>query len=135
MNLQADNLIIRKRVLLGEDDDNSRRGEKVVIARSECRFHCKNEDVLSQCISAIKESDEHLRNRPKERMLWDWQSTWVELGGDGYGGGTVVLGVAWYDLGFFHKNKKAYLNATHLDQYLRIGIDNNDIRVEHWIRA
>jgi len=135
MNLSMDNTLIRKRVLLGEDDDTSRRGNKNIIARSECRFYCSNNDILSRCIDAIRDSDEHLRNRPEERMLWDWQSTWVEYEQGVKEGGYVVLGVAWYNNIFFETKKSAYLNTEHLEKYFQIGLDSNNINVEHWVRA
>ena len=90
--------VTRIRVLTGEDDDGTRRGTKTVIARSESRYYCPDAATVARCIEALRDSDERLRSRPEELMLWDWESTYLEPELDNpAGGGTVLLGVAWYD--------------------------------------
>jgi len=127
------NVLTLTRVLVGEDHDPERRGSKQLIAKSECRFVCHDKQTLDRCVEQIKISDEHLRNRPEEMMLWNWQSTYVEVSGDEpNGGGTVVLGVAWYDETFFMERRDSYANPSHLAKYLDIGIPDGAITVTHW---
>lgn len=114
--------------------DPARRGEKMVVARSECRFTCLDRATLDRCIEQIRISDEHLKNRPAERMLWDWQTTVVETdeSSDFSAGATVILGVAWYDEDFFQQNHDAYTNRSHLLKYLNIGLLPGAVTVTHW---
>lgn len=125
--------VILKVVLAGEDTDPQRRGSKKVVARSECRFVCDDDETIERCIEQLRLSDEHLRNRPEEMMLWDWIATRLEK--QAYSdqpGGVVVLGVAWYDLEFFNAKKDAYTNPSHLAKYLGIGLKEGSIQVNHW---
>jgi hypothetical protein len=125
--------VTRELVLVGEDGDPRRRGDKNVIAMSQCRFDCPDEETLRECVSAIRRSDEHLRNRPEEMMLWDWQNTQVErLEGRSDGGGTVLLGVAWYDRDFFSRKREAHMDRMHRAMYEQIGLPPDSITVTHW---
>jgi len=125
--------VIRELVLIGEDGDPSRRGDKTVIAMSQCRFECPDETTLNDCVAAIRRSDEQLRNRPEEMMLWDWQNTQTERPeGDPGNGGTVLLGVAWYDEDFFNEKRESHMNEMHRALYEQIGLPPNSITVTHW---
>lgn len=128
--------VVRELVLIGEDADIARRGDKQLVAMSQCRFHCPDDDTLARCVDAIRRSDEHLRNRPEEMMLWDWQCTYVERDPDsGESGGTVILGVAWYDEAFFQSRREAHLDDMHCAMYEGIGIARGSISVTHWRHA
>lgn len=123
------------RVLSGEDTDPARRGDKQVIARSECTYYCPDEATAYRCISALKESDKRLRERPEEQMLWDWQATtWEPELHNPNGGGSVRLGVAWYDQEFFDERRDAWFGRMHQKIYQQLGIPLEDITVEHWTR-
>jgi len=126
--------VVRELVLVGEDGDPARRGDKQVIAMSTCRFSCPDRDTLERCVAAIRKSDEHLRNRPEEMMLWDWQSTFVEMVGNDRdeAGATVILGVAWYDDDFFQEKRGAHLDRMHRTMYEAIGLPAGSIDVTHW---
>ena len=126
--------IVRTLVLVGEDHDSQRRGNKKLVAKSECRFRCHDEKTLARCVEQIRLSDEHLRSRPEEQILWDWQSTYIEIPKEkkDYKGGDVVLGVAWYDEKFFKKNQKSFSNPLHLEKYKDIGLKKGAIIVTHW---
>lgn len=121
-------------MLEGEDGDAGRRGRKKVIAKSECRFDCPNDDILATCIEQIRLSDEHLKSRPEEMALWDWQRTFIESNSlkPRKSGGVVILGVAWYDEQFFDEKRNAYANPSHLEKYLNIGLHEEAITVTHW---
>lgn len=125
--------VTRIRVLSGEDTDAARRGDKAPIIRSECSYYCPDAATALRCITALKESDERLRQRPEELMLWDWQATSFEPEQDNpAGGGTVLLGVAWYDEEFFDDRKDAWFGTMHQRIYGRLGIPLENISVSHW---
>ncbi len=125
--------LTRHKVLNGEDNDPMRRGSKTVIARSECTYYCPDAATAERCIESLRASDERLRSRPEEMMLWDWAMTWWEPEPENpNGGGTVLLGVAWYDEAFFQDRKDAWFGAMHQHVYKQIGIPLEDITVTHW---
>jgi hypothetical protein len=128
-----DDAPVRVRVLIGEDADAARRNGKTVIARSECTYYCPDAATVARCIEALRESDERLRGRPEEQMLWDWECTYYEADPDNEaGGGTVILGVAWYDPAFYDDRREAWLGAMHKHVYAGIGVVLDDITVTHW---
>jgi hypothetical protein len=66
-------------------------------------------------------------------MLWDWQTTYLEPEpGNPAGGGTVLLGVAWYDMEFYRDRREAWLGAMHKRAYATIGVALENITVTHW---
>ncbi|KOT76395.1 hypothetical protein ADK70_38510 [Streptomyces rimosus subsp. pseudoverticillatus] len=120
----------------GEDTDTERRGAKQPLLRSDCTFYCATEDIARTCIEELRSSDERLRSRPEELMLWDWQATYFEPEPDNAaGGGWVRLGVAWYDHGFFDDRRDAAFGVLHRRIYDRIGLTDKDITVTHWSRV
>ncbi|MEU3976409.1 hypothetical protein [Streptomyces bacillaris] len=129
------NAVTRVRVLNGEDTDAARRGDKKAVARSECMYYCPDEMTARRCIDALAESDRRLRERPEELMLWDWQATYFEAEQDNpVGGGTVILGVAWYDQEFFDDRRDAWFGRMHQRIYQQLGIPLENIDVSHWTR-
>lgn len=125
--------VTRVRVLVGEDEDITRRGTKTLIAWSDCRYYCPDATTVRRCIQALRESDERLRARPEELMLWDWQCTFFQADPDNtHGGGTVLLGVAWYDEEFYTERRDAWFGAMHKRAYARIGVPLDNITVTHW---
>ena len=84
--------VTRVRVLAGEDTDAGRSADKTPIGKSDCTYHCPDAATAERCIEALRESDERLRSRPEELMLWDWQATyWEAEPGNPDDGGTVLL--------------------------------------------
>lgn len=131
-------LVTRHRVLIGEDGNRERRGDKVVIARSDCTFRCVDYPTLRKCVDALQESDVRLLARPEQLMLWDWRDTWVQFDNpqSPQNGGTVYLGVAWYDRAFFDERKSAGTGIMHQYIYDRIGLAlEDDVTVEHFLGA
>ncbi|MFJ3975632.1 hypothetical protein [Streptomyces sp. NPDC090021] len=126
--------ITRVRVLTGEDVDPARRGSKSVVAFSDCRYYCPDAATVERCIEHLRASDERLRSRPNEQMLWDWECTYFEADPDNEnGGGTVLLGVAWYDRAFFDDRRGAWFGAMHTRIYREIGVPFENVTVEHWL--
>ncbi|MFF7638070.1 hypothetical protein ACFZB9_33705 [Kitasatospora sp. NPDC008050] len=131
--LETSGAVTRVRVLSGEDTDAARRADKTPIGKSDCTYYCPDAAAAARCIEALRESDERLRNRPEELMLWDWQATyWEAEPGNPNGGGTVLLGVAWYNAEFFADRRDAWFGAMHQHIYKQLGIPLEDISVTHW---
>jgi hypothetical protein len=129
----ATDLVTRIRVLTGSDADPVRLAGKVPIGRSDCSYYCPDAATAGKCIEALRASGERLRSRPAEQMLWDWGSTWFEPEpGNPGGGGTVFLGVAWFDQEFFDERRDAWLGRMHTRIYADLGIPLEDITVTHW---
>lgn len=127
-----DNPVVQFRVLDGEDDGVPR--DKVLYARSDCRYFCPNADVLAATVKALKESDEKLRLRPEELMLWEWGVTWVQPDPTStVGAGTVVLGVSWYDKEFYEDRSCAYLSVMHRRIYAQLGLSADQVQVRHFL--
>jgi hypothetical protein len=129
-----DEAVTRVRVLIGEDEDAERRGDKQLAAWSHCTYYCRDAKTVEACVEAIRDSDERLRSRPEEMMLWDWQSTYFQADPDSEeGGGTIILGVAWYDRSFYNERRDAGLGYMHKRIYERIGLLPYDIKIEHYL--
>ncbi|MGH8905359.1 MAG: hypothetical protein ACRD0K_02335 [Egibacteraceae bacterium] len=125
--------VTRVRVLVGEDDDTTRRGEKKLIAWSSCTYYCPDTATVERCVEALRDSDERLRARPEELMLWDWQSTFFQADpGNDAGGGTILLGVAWYDDEFYLERRDAWFGTMHKRAYAKIGVPLENVTVTHW---
>lgn len=122
------------RVLEGEGPGTPRRGSKQLFAKSECSYYCRNSEVVQAVIEALRQSDEKLRARPEELMLWDWQSTWyrADLDSD-TGAGWVLLGVAWYHEEFYRDRGDAYLSVMHKKLYDMLGLRLEDVEVVHYL--
>jgi hypothetical protein len=129
--------VTRVKVLTGESSDPARRGDKKLVAFSDCRYFCPNRAVLDAVIDALVASDERLRSRPEEQMLWDWDNTWLELTDetDPDAGATIILGVAWYDRAFFDDRKVAWFGAMHQRIYQQIGVPLEQVEVSHFLAA
>ena len=128
----------RIKILTGESDDPARRGDKTVVAFSACTYYCPDWATLERCFLAIRESDERLRARPDDMMLWDWDNTWMRLDNPAEpteGGGTIYLGVAWYNPEFFDDRSGAWFGVMHKRIYQQIGVPLEEVRVEHFLAA
>jgi hypothetical protein len=126
----SDQPVVIERVLVGEDDDPARRGSKRLVARSECRFDCQDDASLDRCIEALRRSDENLRRRPRQPIMYDWQSMFVRPYPDG--GGLLTFGVAWYDEAFFDAKHDVYLNPQHEGMFEHIGMGAGSVSISHW---
>ncbi|MEU4090181.1 hypothetical protein [Streptomyces aureus] len=123
--------ITRVRVLSGSDAE---RGEdEKPIAFSDCRYYCPDEESVRRVVDALRESDERLRSRPEELMLWEWAATFFEAEpGNPNGGGTILLGVSWYDEEFYTERKGAWFGTMHRRIYQQLGVPMENISVTHW---
>ncbi|MBO3742699.1 hypothetical protein [Actinoplanes flavus] len=128
----------RIRVLQGENSEDGRRGDKQIVAISMCTYTCPDFATLDACVDALKASDDKLRARPDAMMLWDWQDSDVVFDtpeNPRAAGGTVRLGVAWYDKEFFLERGDAGFSRMHKVIYDQIGVPQDRITIEHFLAA
>lgn len=112
-------------LLLDPKEDRWKRDPShKLIARTYCEVVFDNEDDLQKCVAALRESDERLKQRPDEWLLWDWQATYRE-------GMKIILGVNWYDLDFFRARKDAYKNPAHIQYLSRFGATPERLQIRH----
>lgn len=122
----------RYRVLAGENDDPARRGDKSLIARSECALTCPNLTVVEKTIKALQASGAELRNRPASERFYDWTSTFLEFDPARPENVRILFGVAWYDEAFFAENFGAFGNGAPTHMFDHLGIAAEAIEVTHW---
>ncbi|WP_147269029.1 hypothetical protein [Sphaerisporangium album] len=121
-------------VLIGEDHDPARRGDKQLVARSDCSYRLPDAATVERCIAALRDSDDQLKERPERlRALWDYQSAYFIPDTDTpAGGGTLVLGIAWYNQKYYRSRKDAWLSVVHKRIYASIGISLSSVSITHW---
>lgn len=128
----------RYRILIGESEDATRRGNKEVVAFTDARYRCRDWKQLTELALAIQDSDDRLRSRPEELMLWDWDSTYMVLDNPAdpeHSGGEIQLGVAWYSIGFFLDRGGAGFSYMHQRLYEQLGLQPGDITIKHLLAA
>ncbi|WP_155253307.1 hypothetical protein [Bradyrhizobium japonicum] len=114
----------RVQILEGSEDPSA--PPRKPYARSEVQITFNNERDLRQCVRLLRWSDERLRARPDQRILWDWQMTWRE-------GMTIYFGVNWYNREFFEARKDAFLNPEHQSYYAMFGATADQFKIRHVI--
>ncbi|MFI1868279.1 hypothetical protein [Streptomyces jumonjinensis] len=123
---------VRYRVLVGEDTDLARRGDKPIVAQSACSMRCPSSAVFEQTMEALFLSDERLKAQPEAGKFYDWQSVYFEPDAGVDGVGTLHFGVAWYDEAFFAEKASAYLSVMHRKMFGALGVPMGTLKVEHW---
>ncbi|HEV7333916.1 MAG TPA: hypothetical protein VGN63_22975 [Flavisolibacter sp.] len=98
--------------------------DKPRVACSNCEITFANESDLLACIEALKQSDEQMRQRPQEQVLYNWKRTYRV-------GMKLLFGVVWYDREFFERRKEAYKSNLHVSIFERFGIVPENFKIEH----
>ncbi|MCX4669640.1 hypothetical protein OG453_23640 [Streptomyces sp. NBC_01381] len=124
--------LVRYRVLTGENDDPDRRGDKQLVARSQCALTCPDTASIERTIEALRSSDEQLKLRPDAEKFYDWTSTYIEMDPAVPDGGRVLFGVAWYDEPYFTEKATAFQNSMHRHMFSKLGVALDAIEVTHW---
>ena len=113
----------RERVMILEGTEGERR--RTPYAVSHIRIDFDNERDLRNCVRMLRWSDERLRARPDQMLLWEWNRSFRDKM-------SIFFGVAWYDRDFFERRKGAFLESKHVSYYAMFGAspDRFDIRHE-----
>jgi hypothetical protein len=93
-------------------------------ARSSVKIAFENEASLRECVRLLRWSDERLRARPDQLMLWEWTSTIRH-------GMTIKFGVHWYNREFFELRKDAFREPSHAAYYQLFGATADDFAISH----
>ena len=105
-----------------EHPDASRR--PYAITKVEISFD--NEHDLRQCVRLLRWSDDRLRARPEQLIMWNWAETFRE-------GMNISFGVDWYDRKFFETRKDAFKEPEHAIYYAAFGAKSDDFKMSHEI--
>lgn len=112
----------RVMVLSGTEGGRAR----VPYAITNIRIQFDNERDLRNCVRMLRWSDDRLRQRPEQMILWDWSRTFREKM-------YVFFGVAWYDREFFEKRKDAFKEPAHVAYYTQFGATPERFELSHEI--
>ncbi len=116
-----------ERVMILTGTESPRRGT-TPYARTEVEISFDNERDLRECVRLLRWSDERLRARPEQLLLWECQSTFRESM-------TIHFGVNRYDQDFFERRQEAFREPTHAAYYARFGATPDDFRMSHMVLA
>ncbi|HEX7859112.1 MAG TPA: hypothetical protein VF773_02165 [Verrucomicrobiae bacterium] len=108
-----------------EHPDNARR-KPYAVTKVSIKFD--DERSLRKCVRLLRWSDERLRARPDQLVMWEWNITHRE-------GMSIYFGVAWYDREFFEKRKNAFMEPSHTGYFSMFGAKAEDFKMEHVIKG
>lgn len=114
---------VTQRVMILRGTEGPAAGRKP-YAQTKARITFSNERDLRQCVRLLRWSDERLRLRPEQLVLWEWSSSFRE-------GMTISFGVNWYDKEFFETRKDVFKNPEHRGYYAMFGASADDFELEH----
>jgi hypothetical protein len=114
----------RVMILAGTEGGVSRQP----YAITEIEIEFDNERDLRNCVRMLRWSDERLRARPDQMILWDWRMTYRE-------GMKISFGVAWYEQDFFERRKDAFREPRHAGYYSMFGATAESFKVQHRVLA
>src|SRR5687768_16306694 len=98
----------RERVMILAGTESGAKRKAYAITQVSIDF--EDEDKLRQCVRMLRWSDDRLRARPEQMLLWEWNRSFRD-------GMTIQFGVAWYDREFFERRKDAFKEAGHIAYY------------------
>lgn len=114
----------RERVMILAGTEGGKGRKPYAITNIEIAFDTEND--LRNCVRMLRWSDERLRARPDQMILWDWNKSFRE-------GMKIHFGVAWYDREFFEKRKNAFKEPAHIGYYAMFGATPDRFKMEHEI--
>jgi hypothetical protein len=115
-----------ERVQILQGTEGADPAPRTVYARTQIQITFSNERDLRQCVRLLRWSDDRLRARPDQRILWDWTSSFRE-------GMTIFFGVNWYNREFFEARKNTFNNPEHRGYYAKFGAKPEDFIMNHVI--
>jgi hypothetical protein len=110
----------RVQILAGTEGGKGRK--PYAVTNIEIDF--KNERDLRNCVRLLRWSDERLRARPEQMVLWNWDDSFRDKM-------KIVFGVAWYDKSFFDHRKDAFKEPSHVAYYSLFGATPESFKMTH----
>jgi len=115
-----------ERVMILSGTEGDRPDSRSPYARTNASITFRDEGDLRECVRLLRWSDERLRKRPDQLMLWQWDHSFRE-------GMTIQFGVNWYDAAFFERRRDAFREPSHTRYYRMFGASPDDFKIEHVI--
>lgn len=97
--------------------------QRVPYAETRVVIEFDDEESLRTCVRLLRWSDDRLRARTDQVLLWNWDSTHRE-------GMTIRFGVLWYDRDFFEQRKDAFKDESHQGYFSHFGANASDFKME-----
>ena len=114
----------RVMILSGTESPENKARKPYALTKVTISFD--NENDLRNCVRMLRWSDDRLRARPDQLILWNWESSFRE-------GMTIYFGVAWYNEAFFERRKEAFMEPQHADYYAMFGAKPSDFKMTHHV--
>jgi hypothetical protein len=112
----------RVMILSGTETSESRLRKPYAVTHVQITFD--NEDDLRKCVRLLRWSDERLRARPDQILLWEWDNSFRE-------NMTISFAVNWYDSQFFERRRDAFMEPRHASYYGQFGAKPEDFKLRH----
>jgi len=113
-----------ERVMILPGTEGGRGRRPYAVTKIEIQFD--SEEELRKCVRMLRWSDDRLRARPEQMILWEWDHSFRE-------GMNIYFGVAWYDQPFFERRKDAFKEPSHVAYYSMFGATPDRFKMEHQI--
>lgn len=95
-------------------------------ARTDVTIKFPDEHNLRECVRLLRWSDERLRARLDQLMLWEWEDTYRQ-------DMTIHFGVRWFTRAMFEARKDAFKDTRHESYYAAFGAKASDFKTKHEI--
>jgi hypothetical protein len=82
------------------------------------------EEDLLECVKLLRWSDERLRARPEQLILWSWEASFRDHM-------RVSFAVSWYDRDFYERRKDAFKEPAHRRFYAMFGATPERFQLRH----
>lgn len=113
-----------ERVLILSGTEGGHGRKPYAVTKIEIKFD--QERDLRNCVRLLRWSDDRLRARPDQLVLWDWERSYRE-------GDAIFFGVTWYDKSFFERRKDAFKEPGHAAYYSMFGATPDSFKMTHTI--
>lgn len=116
----------RTMILSGTESPENKTRKPYALTKVEITFD--NENDLQRCVRMLRWSDDRLRSRPDQLIMWNWEMAYRK-------DMSINFGVAWYNKEFFEKRKNAFMEPDHASYYSFFGAKPEDFKMEHQIEC
>ena len=116
----------KERVMILPGTESPGRKNRQPYARTKVRILFDNEKDLRNCVRLLRWSDERLRARLDQLLLWEWERSFRDKM-------EISFAVSWFDRAFFEARKNAFAEPQHQSYYGQFGAKAEDFKIEHQI--
>jgi len=116
----------KERVMILAGTESPGRKNRKPYARTKVEIAFDNEADLRRCVRLLRWSDDRLRARLEQLLLWEWESSFRDKM-------VIYFAVSWFDRAFFDARKNAFAEPQHASYYSQFGAKAKDFKIEHEI--